>query len=208
MVNPQLNEEMQESAYYKKSYLKLLIFLLAILIPSCASSSLAFCMMYSAFKLNKQGDNIQPLHTPFPIWNQFVVPCPVLTVASWSAYRFLRKQVRSSVILISWRIFQFVVIHTVKGFGVVNKAEADLFLELLCLISDPADVGNFICGSSAFSKSSLNIWNFTSCWNLAWRILSFTFLVCEMSAIVQSSEHSLALPFFGLGMKTDLFHAV
>ena len=79
MVNPQLDEETQESAYYKRSYLKLLIFLLEILIPACASSSLAFCMMYSAFKLNKQGDNIQPLHTPFPIWNQFVVPCPVLT---------------------------------------------------------------------------------------------------------------------------------
>ena len=58
MVNPQLDEETQESAYYKRSYLKLLIFLLEILIPACASSSLAFCMMYSAFKLNKQGDNI------------------------------------------------------------------------------------------------------------------------------------------------------
>ena len=49
---------------------------------SCASSSPVFLMMYSAYKLNKQGDNIQPLHAPFPIWNQSVVPCPVLTVAS------------------------------------------------------------------------------------------------------------------------------
>jgi len=56
---------------------------------------------------------------------------------------------------------QFVVIHTVKGFGVVNKAEVDVFLELLCCFSDPVDVGNLISGSSAFSKSSLNIWNFT-----------------------------------------------
>ena len=63
-------------------YLRLLIFLLAILSPVCASSSLAFHMIYSASKLNKQGDNIQPLHTPFLIWNQSVVPCPVLTVAS------------------------------------------------------------------------------------------------------------------------------
>ena len=54
----------------------------AILIPACVSSSPAFLMMYSAYKLNKQGDNIQPSHTPFPIWNQSVVPCPVLTVAS------------------------------------------------------------------------------------------------------------------------------
>ena len=65
------------------AYLRLLIFLLAILIPACASSSPAFLMMYSAYKLNKQGDNIQPSYTPLPIWNQSVVPCPVLTVASW-----------------------------------------------------------------------------------------------------------------------------
>ena len=63
------------------AYLRLLIFLPAILISACASSSPSFHMMYSAYKLNKQGDNIQPLHTPFLIWNQSV-PCPVPTVAS------------------------------------------------------------------------------------------------------------------------------
>ena len=87
------------------AYLRLLIFLLAILIPACASSSPAFLMMYSAYKLNKQNDNIQPWCTPFPIWNQSVVPCPFLTVASWPAYRFLRRQVRWSGIPISLRIF-------------------------------------------------------------------------------------------------------
>ena len=56
---------------------------------------------------------------------------------------------------------QFVLIHTVKGFGVVNKAEVDVFLELSCIFDDPADVGNLISGSSFFSKSSLNIWKFT-----------------------------------------------
>ena len=56
---------------------------------------------------------------------------------------------------------QFVVIHTVKGFGVVNKAEVDVFLELSCFFNDPADVGNLISGFSSFSKSSLNIWKFT-----------------------------------------------
>ena len=56
---------------------------------------------------------------------------------------------------------QFIVIYTVKGFGIVNKEEIDVFLELSCLFDDPMDVGNFISGSSAFSKSSLNIWNFT-----------------------------------------------
>ena len=55
---------------------------------------------------------------------------------------------------------QFVVIHTVKGFGVENKAEVDVFLELSCFFDDSVDVGNLISGSSAFSKSSLNIWNF------------------------------------------------
>ena len=60
------------------AYLRLLIFLPAILIPACASSSPEFLMMYCAYKLNKQGDNIQPWRTPFPIWNQSVVPCPVL----------------------------------------------------------------------------------------------------------------------------------
>ena len=56
---------------------------------------------------------------------------------------------------------QFVVIHTVKGFGVVNKAEVDVFLKLSCFFDDPVDVGNLISGSSAYSKSSLNIWKFT-----------------------------------------------
>ena len=85
--------------------IRLLIFLLAILIPACASSSLAFGMMYSAYKLYKQGHNIQPWCSPFPIWNQSVVPCLVLTVASWLAYRFLMRQVRWSGIPISLRIF-------------------------------------------------------------------------------------------------------
>ena len=56
---------------------------------------------------------------------------------------------------------QFLVIHTVKGFGIVNKAELDVFLELSCFFDDPADVGNLIFGSSAFSKTRLNIWKFT-----------------------------------------------
>ena len=86
------------------SYLRLLIFLLAILIPVWALSSPAFHMMYSAYKLNKQDDNMQPWLIPFPTV-QSVVPCPVLTVASWPAYRLLRRQVRWSGIPISLRIF-------------------------------------------------------------------------------------------------------
>ena len=82
---------------------------------------------------------------------------------------------------------QFIVIHTVKGFGVVNKAEIDAVLELSCFFDDPADVGNLISDSFAFSKTGLNIWKFTVhvLLKLAWRILSITLLVCEMSAIVR-----------------------
>ena len=56
---------------------------------------------------------------------------------------------------------QFVVLHTVKGFGVVSKADVNVFLEFSCFFDDPTDIGNLISGSSAFSKSSLNIWKFT-----------------------------------------------
>ena len=56
---------------------------------------------------------------------------------------------------------QFIVIHTVKGFGIVNKAELDVFMELSCFFHDPSYIGNLISGSSAFSKTSLNIWKFT-----------------------------------------------
>ena len=82
------------------AYLRLLIFLPAILIPTCASSSPTFHMMYSAYR------------TSFPIWNQSVVPCPVLTVACWSAYRFLRRQVRWSGITISLRIIHSCDLHS------------------------------------------------------------------------------------------------
>ena len=116
--------------------------------------------MYTTYKLIKQGDNIQPWCSPFLIWNQSIVPCPVLTVASWASYRFLRRQIRWSGIPISWRIFQFVVIHTVKGFGVFNEIKVVVFSELSCFLYDPVDVGNLISGSSAFTKSSLSICKF------------------------------------------------
>ena len=132
-----------------------------MLIPVCVSSSPAFRMMYSTYKLNKQDDNIQPWCTPFPIWNQSVVSCPVLTC-------FLTCiQISQEAGKVVWysHLFknfpQFVVIHTVKGFGIVNKAEIDVFLELSCFFDDPEVVGNLISGSPAFSKSSLNICKFS-----------------------------------------------
>ena len=115
--------------------------------------------MSSAYKLNKQGENIQPWCTSSPIWNQSIVPCLVLTVASsWLAYRIHRRQGRWSGIPISWRIFQFVVI---KGFSIINEAEVNIFLEFSCIFYDPVELGNFISGISDFSKFSLNIWKFS-----------------------------------------------
>ena len=87
------------------AYLRLLIFLLVILILACTSFSPAFITIYSLYRLNKQCDNIQPWGTLFLIWNQSVVPCPVLTVVSWPAYRFLRRQVSWSGIPVTFRIF-------------------------------------------------------------------------------------------------------
>ena len=86
-------------------YLRLLVFLPAILSLAYASSNLAFHMMYSAYKLNKQGDNRKPWHISFPIWNQSVVQCLILTIASWPTNWFLRRQVKWSGIPTSLRIF-------------------------------------------------------------------------------------------------------
>ena len=100
--------------------------------------------------------------TPFPIWNQSVVPCPVLTGASWPAYRFLRRQVRSPGIPASLRIFHSLLWSTqLKAFGIISKAEVDVFLELSHFFCNPTDVSNLISDSSPFPKSSLYIWKFS-----------------------------------------------
>ena len=101
---------------------------------------------------------------------------------------------------ISFKNFpQFVVIHTVKGFSIVNKAEVDVFLELSCFFKDPVDAGNLISGPSAFSKSSLNTWKLTVHVLLKLglgRIWSITLLACEMNAMCGSLNilwHCLSL---------------
>ena len=101
------------------------------------------------------------------------------------------------------------MIHTVKGFDVFNKAEIDVFLELSYLFNDPVDVGNLTSGSSAFYKSSLNIWKFMVHILLMPGLENFEryLLRCEMSAIVLWFEHSLALLFLGIGMRTILFQS-
>ena len=130
--------------------------------------------------------NLEPAH----------VSCMVLTFATSPAYRHLRRQVRWSGIPISWRIFQFAVIHTVNVFGIVNKAEGDVFLELSCFY---------------MNKWMLTIWplvplpflnpawtsgtsRFMYCWSLTYRILSITLLVCEMSVDAEAETPILWPP--------------
>ena len=103
---------------------------------------------------------------------------------------------------------QFVVIHTVKGFLIVNKAEVDGFLELSCFFDNPMDVGNLISGSSAFSKTSLNIWKFAVHVLLKPGLENFehyfTSMWDECNCAVVSAFFDI---FFGIGMKTGLFQS-
>ena len=113
-----------------------------------------FCIEFK-----KWGDNIHPYCTPLPVLNQSIVPYLVETFAFWLT-GFSGAGVWSGIPLFL-RIFQFVVIHTVKGLSVVNEAEVDAFLEFSYLLYDPMNVVNLISGSSAFSKFNLCIWKFS-----------------------------------------------
>ena len=140
-------------------YLRLLLFLPAILIPACNSSRGAFRMMYSAYRLNKLDDNKSLV---------------ILLSQSWTSqlfhtgYCFFLTHIQVSQEtgkMICYSHFfksipQFVMIYTVKGFGVVDEMEVDVFLQFSCFLNDPANVANLISGSSIFSKSSLYIWKF------------------------------------------------
>ena len=141
------------------AYLRLLIFLPAILIPACASSSPAFHIMYSEYKLNKQGDNIQPWCIPFPIWNQSVVPCPVLTVASWPACKcryyilFTKKATEYQLanIIAKFTSYTVVLLHStliINTIKAITKGLIVLALEFYCL-----SVMSILCVCSVMSDS-------------------------------------------------------
>ena len=98
----------------------------------------------------------------------------------------------------------FIVIHTVKGFGLVNKAEIDVSLELSCFFNDPTDVGNLVSGSSAFSKSSLNIWKFMIRALLKPGLENFEYY---FTSARDECNCAVVWAFFGIGMKTDLFQS-
>ena len=102
---------------------------------------------------------------------------------------------------------QFVIIHTVKGFSVVNEAEVDIFLEFPCFLCDLVNVGNLTSDSSASSKPSLYIWSSQIMyrWSLAWRILSITLLACEMSTtVLRNSSLNILLHFPSLRLECKL----
>ena len=152
--------------------LRLLIFLPPILIPAYNSSSLAFLMMCSVYRLNKQGNSRQPCCTPFSILNQSVVPYGILTVASWPTYRFLRRQVRWSGTPVSLTVFHSLLWSTQSK--ALSEAEVDVFwnslgfsmiLWMLAIWSlVPLPFINPACTSGSTQ--------FTYCWSLAWRIFS------------------------------------
>ena len=102
---------------------------------------------------------------------------------------------------------QFIVIHTVKGFGIVNKAEIDVFLELSCFFDDPRDVGNLISGSSAFSKSSLNIRKFTVHILLKPGLENFEHYFASVWDVQLCGSLSILWHCLSLRMKTDLFQS-
>ena len=137
--------------------------------------------MYSSYKLNKQGDNIQPSHTPFPIWNQswFYVDCNYCFLTciqisqeavKWSDITIFLRTVHSSL----WSTQS-------KALALVNEAEVDVLPEFSCFFYDPLDFGNlslvpvYFLNPAWISGGS----GFTYFWSLAWRILSVTLIVCE-----------------------------
>ena len=111
--------------------------------------------------LNKQGDNIEPWCTPFPIWNQSVVPCPVLTVASWPPYRFLRRQVRWSGIPISLKFSVICCDPHSQRFWYSQWSRYRYFSGILLIFPWSSRSCHLISGSSAFSKARLHIWKFS-----------------------------------------------
>ena len=149
--------------------------------------------MYSAYKLNKQGDNIQPWCTSFSYLE------PVCCSMSSSNCCFLTSiQISQEEGQMIWysHLFQdfpqFIVIHTVNGFGIVNKAEIDVFLELSCFLMIQQMLAIWTLVPLPFLKPA---WTskcsqFTYCWSLAWRILSITLLACDMSLTYEINDHT------------------
>ena len=129
--------------------------------------------------------------------------CKLLTIASWSACRFVRSQVKYSHIFKKCKNFpQFVVIHTVKGFSIVSEAEVDVFLEFLCFLYNPMNV-DLISGSSAFSKPNLYIWKFSVIIMLMPSLKDFEHNLTSMQNVCNCSLNILS-HYSSLGLKWKL----
>ena len=160
-------------------------------ITSCKiDSSLCFIqpgiwMMYSAYKLNKQGDNIQPWCTPFPILNQSIVPCVVLLFLDLHT-GFSRGR-SGGLVFPSLSEFSTVCRDPCKGFRVVKGAEVDVFWNSLAfsMIQQMLAIWSLVPLPFLKPARTYGSSRFTYCWSLAWRILSITLLACEKSAIVR-----------------------
>ena len=136
-------------------------------------------------ELTKQGDNIQPFML-LPNFKPVHCSMLVLTVASWAAYRFIRRQVRWSGTPISLKIFHNLLWFTQSKVWPSQWSRRRCFSGIPFLLYDPADVSNLISDSSAFSKPSFHLWKFSVHMLLkpSWNILSMTLLACEKSAVV------------------------
>ena len=145
--------------------------------------------------------HLEPVHCSMPSFNYCFLTCIQVSQEASEVvwYSHLLKN-----------LLEFIVIHTVKGFGIVNKAEIDVFLELSCFFDDPTDVGNLISGSAAFSKSSLNIWKFMVPVLLKPGLENFEHY---FASVWDECNCALVWAFLGIallwvGMKTDLFQSV
>jgi len=164
--------------------------------------------MYSAQKVNKQGDNIQLVS----LLSQFGTSLLFRSSSNCCFLTCIQISQEAGQVVgspIYWRIFHSLLWSTVKGFGVINKAEVDVFLELSCFFNDPTDVGNLISGSSAFSKSSLNIWKFTVHGLLKPGLENFEhyFARVEISALCSSSIVLWYCLSLGLEWKRTFFQS-
>ena len=166
-----------QQSVVSSAYLRLLIFLPAILIPAFASSSLIFLIMSSAYKLNKQGVHIQPWHT----FSYLELVCCSMSSSNCCFFTCIQiSQEASQVVWYSHLLKnfpKFIVIHIVKVFGIVNKA--DVFMEFSCFFDDPMDVGNSISGI----------------WYLLLRIMKIEFRYIDSvdSAIISNKRTSLMM---------------
>ena len=163
-------------------------------------------MMYSAYKLNKQGDNIQLWCTSFPVLIQsFLYLRFYLLLLDLHTYF---SGARSGGLVVPFLSeFSSLLWSTVKGFGIVNKAEMDVFLNSLTFSMIQWMLAIWFLVSLPYLNPAWISEVHGSCTIETWLGEFWALLACEMSAIVQPFEHSLALLFFGIGMKTDLFQS-